>query len=501
MTAVATAGESTPDVRIYFSEYFEVSPKLLSDYGAFDVSCVVDLPLFIDPFLLFTSKKPEYQAQHEEIIKYLRFLRDQAVGGELNDGLLKAWFCFPEVRQNKFGFCLNGNRGSGLGMAFARALWDNLTKLFPDFGTERITRSSHLEKLVLIRERVGRDNISDFTANLIKAFLCAYTERFAVEHIPAYLRRRVNVPKVRFNYELRVWESGDFDLPWLRKDFVLLTPEDILTQDDTWINKEDLRGDFPHIRAAVTNEELRAQIDAYFRQVLPAKPTARDQSAAIEKTLRHFPELIDWYIKHKEDHGADAVMRSSRKVQDVDLRFVENLRSLAQKLAKESAFYRHPATTIEEARVKIDFLKQVIENQDGYRIFYVDKQPVKRETDLHILFKLLWQGSPSSVDAEVNNGRGSVDFKVTRGAADGTLVEFKLASNGQLERNLEHQVTIYEQANRITQSLKVILFFTADEEQKVVGLLKRHKIEPGAGVILIDARQDNKPSASKATGK
>ncbi len=500
MNVTSNPGQQ-PDVRIYFSEFFEVSPKALADYGAFDVSCLIDLPLFIDPFLLFTSKKPEYQAEHEGIIKYLRFLRDQAVAGHLNDGLLKAWFCFPEVRQNKFGFCLNGNRGSGLGMGFAKALQDNLTRLFPDFGAEQITQSSHLEKLVLIRERVGRDNISDFTANLIKAFLCQYTERFALAHIPTYLRRRVSVPKVRFNYDIRVWESGDYDLPWLKKDYVLLTPEDILTQDDTWINKEDLRGDFPHIREAVTNDELRAQIDVYFRQVLPKKPTARDQSVAIEKTLRQFPELVDWYIKHKEDHGADAVLKSSRKVQDVDQRFVENLRDLAQMLASVTGFYQHPANTLEETRKKIDFLKHSIEHGDGYKFFYVDGQVVEREKDLQLVFKLVWEGSPSSVDAEVNNGRGSVDFKISRGAKDSTLVEFKLASNSQLEKNLENQVAIYEKANKTTQSFKVVLFFTKEEEEKVLAILKRLKVEPGTGIILIDARRDNKPSASKATSE
>jgi hypothetical protein len=56
--------------KIYFSDIFDVSPDTLSDYGAFNVSPIVDLPLFVDPFLLFTSPKAEYQALHEEIIKY-----------------------------------------------------------------------------------------------------------------------------------------------------------------------------------------------------------------------------------------------------------------------------------------------------------------------------------------------------------------------------------------------------------------------------------------------
>ena len=111
--------------------------------------------------------------------------------------------------------------------------------------------------------------------------------------------------------------------------------------------------------------------------------------------------------------------------------------------------------------------------------------------------KLVWEGSPSSVDAEVNNGRGPVDFKISRGAQDSTLVEFKLASNSQLERNLENQVIIYEKANKTTQSYKVILYFTEREELTVQSILMNLRVPIGAGVILIDARQDNKPSASK----
>jgi hypothetical protein len=42
-------------------------------------------------------------------------------------------------------------------------------RIFHDFGEERITKGGHLEKLCLIKEGVGRDNISDFTTNLIGA--------------------------------------------------------------------------------------------------------------------------------------------------------------------------------------------------------------------------------------------------------------------------------------------------------------------------------------------
>lgn len=52
-------------IELYFSQHFGVSPKVLQDYGAFDVSLASDLPLFVDPFLLFNSKKQEYRDLHD----------------------------------------------------------------------------------------------------------------------------------------------------------------------------------------------------------------------------------------------------------------------------------------------------------------------------------------------------------------------------------------------------------------------------------------------------
>ena len=188
-----------PGARIYFTDFFDVSPKVLADYGAFNISPIVDLPLFIDPFLLFTSSKPEYVDLHEEIIRYLRFLRDKSVNAHVDRGALLSWYCFHEVHQNRLGFCVSGTKGAGLGMGFATGLNANLNKLFKDFGAEEITRGAHLEKLTLIKERVGRDNISDFTTNLIKGYLLKYTETFAKAHISEQKRKSVRVQRVEFN--------------------------------------------------------------------------------------------------------------------------------------------------------------------------------------------------------------------------------------------------------------------------------------------------------------
>jgi len=45
--------------KLLFSEYFEIKESDLSDYGAPNICLSSDLPLFIDPFLLFASEKAE----------------------------------------------------------------------------------------------------------------------------------------------------------------------------------------------------------------------------------------------------------------------------------------------------------------------------------------------------------------------------------------------------------------------------------------------------------
>lgn len=98
----------------------------------------------------------------------------------------------------------------------------------------------------------------------------------------------------------------------------------------------------------------------------------------------------------------------------------------------------------------------------------------------------------------MNNGRGPVDFKVSAGAFDKTLIEFKLGSNRSLKRNLEKQVAIYEKANQTRSSVKVILYYTREDEARVRAILKELDLEQEKSILLIDARSDNKPSASKA---
>jgi hypothetical protein len=486
----------------FFHEYFGVTRDTVDDYGAFNVSVINDLPLFIDPFLLFNSEKPEYQQLHADILKYMMFLRDAIAVGQINKDLIQAWFLFPEVKQNWLGFSLHGNGGTGLGREFANSLRNNLTGLFADYGHETITSSSHIEKVCLIQSGVGRDNISDFTTNLLKDFICKYTEAFAIQHIDRSLRQKTQVNKALFNYETESWERRSYDLPWANGDFVLLTPKDMLTRDENWINRTDMIRDFESIPVAITDAELRGQVFNYFQRILarpnPRRISQKERDEAAAKTIMAFPQLLDYYIKLKESSGDEARDISSEKVSETRQVFETQVRELQAGLAEHTAFYGTGVSSYEESHRRLSYLKDVIENKGGHRIFYHDGVAIQRESDLQIIFRFVWYGSPMDVGTEANDGRGPVDYKIAFGAQDKTLIEMKLAKNTALERNIQKQLPIYQAASDAKNGIKVIIYFSAMEQARVEGILHKLGVLGHKDIILIDARNDNKPSGSKA---
>lgn len=487
-------------MKIYFTDFFNIPTDTLENYGAFNLSLINDLPLFIDPFLLFGSKKLEYLELHKSILAYLTFLKSKSEAGITDISQIKSWYLFPEVKQNWFGYSKVGNGGSGLGEKFGKAMSSSMHFVFDDLGKERITQSSHLEKAGLFEIGVGKDNISDFTTNLTKEFLLSYTETFAKANIDQKQLRVVKVDKVYFDYELERWMPKEFTLPFIFNDYVLLTPRDILTKDDNWINSNDLRGDFRRICNSIPNDQLRNEILNYFQKTLPKPPknkknTQKEITIAIQQTIRNFPEIIKWYIKQKEENKEGAKNVSKQRVEEVETMFILQISKFVETLIEQTEFYKiNPNPSFDEALKRVNFLKQVIENNDGYRLFYIDHQPIKREEDLQIIYRLTWYASDFDVNREANNGRGPVDYAVSKGSNDKTLIEFKLASNSKLKQNLAKQVEIYEQANNTQNSIKVILYFDNSEFRKVMKTLKELKLDNKPNIILIDAGR--KTSAS-----
>ena len=124
---------------------------------------------------------------------------------------------------------------------------------------------------------------------------------------------------------------------------------------------------------------------------------------------------------------------------------------------------------------------------------------IAKEKELQRLFRFVWYGTTYKVDLDTNSGRGQANFITSMGQHDQSIIEFKLASNSSLP-HVFTLVKIYEAANCIDGSLVAIFYFSESDYQysKQVVKVSGYKNMLDESVFLIDCRNDNKHSASKA---
>lgn len=481
--------------KLRFSDIFEIDKSILEEAGLVNISLLCDLPLFVDPFLIFGSDKEEYQNLNEEINKYLLFLKNKAVHNELSNRMLKSWFTFSEVNNNWLGYCKFGNKGSGLGGKFARNLYINLKSRLNNFGNRSILSVEHIEKLCLIDDKIGSDNISDFVVNIIKHYFLEKTEEFAIQYLKKEYCAQYKVEKAYFDYRLEKWMPKTYYLPSFNNDYILLTPIDILTKDSSWLNTKDMVDRFSIIVEKIPNEQLKFEINNYLASLYKKNMTQEEMRKNKLSTIREYPDIIDYYILDRENSIDEALSKSIEKSLFVE----DTLSMIAEKIVEklsQTDFYKCSEDSYGEAMKRVQYLKHCIEDNDGYKFFFDNKgNVIRKEEDLQLLFRFVCYGTVSDVNRECNNGRGPVDYKFSKGNADKSLIEFKLAGSSKLKQNLKNQVEIYEKANDTTKSIKVIIYFNDKEKTKVEKVLKELGLENKENVILIDAR-NNKVSAS-----
>ncbi len=497
-----------------FSDKFEVEPEYLADYGAVNISLVCDIPLFVDPMLIFNSEKTEYKTLHENIIKYFHFLAKKALK-PLGKAEIEAWFCFHEVHQNWLGYSLSGNKGSALAKGFGNFLYSHIGFVLEN---NSISNGCHAEKIMLLYDGSGRDKISDMTVNLIKGYLLEYTQKFALQYINKKHRKVFFVDRASFNYITESFVSKEYDLPYIinekgKEEYVLLTPIDILREDEPSINRKDFIESVDRIRGSINNDVLKFHVEHYIakavldyeeQQKMKGKKINDSQVhkielRAFEELTKEYPELYDYYVRLREADTEEIQLECMIEVNNQLTKLIKNAKNLINSFLLNGYERNEALSARDEAVNRIIYFKHIIEDCDAYRNFYVKGKRVALEADLQRMFKLVWYGTTFKADFEVNNGRGPSDAIVSKGQKNQCIIEFKLASNAQLA-HIFTQVQIYEKANCADGSLIAIFYFDEKEYIKSYNMVcsAGYKDAIDNSIFLIDCRNDNKPSASIA---
>ncbi|WP_103965010.1 hypothetical protein [Nonomuraea solani] len=190
-----------------------------------------DLPLYLDPFLLWKSGDPEYRRLHTDLLRFVDEVRKHAVEGRA----IRAGMLLSEVSEPVelgLGYAEGTKRGSALGSGTI----DGIIRTFRQVPQLQTAGLDHLEVLSLLVPGIAEDRISDLTASVIKRWLSEFTERRCGDWgIPTARHRLLSWDAAALD-----WRPFDASLPCNPNDGspILLAPLNLLRRLP-WINYGD----------------------------------------------------------------------------------------------------------------------------------------------------------------------------------------------------------------------------------------------------------------------
>ncbi len=128
-----------------------------------------DIPLYIDPFLLWKSPSQQDYSLHKSVVDSFNSIGKQFLSSKEGDSINTLIFA---SECDEIGL---GDSKTKTGKRIGESLAHEILKLFKDIPQIRESGFIHFEEIQFFVNNMGRDRISDITANLVKSFLIDFT--------------------------------------------------------------------------------------------------------------------------------------------------------------------------------------------------------------------------------------------------------------------------------------------------------------------------------------
>ncbi|WP_375263358.1 hypothetical protein [Palleronia sp.] len=443
-----------------FSECFEIDVR--GDEPWFDPLLILDTKLYIDPFLIFQNEFGPFDGAHQEIVDfYDTAFRLVARAGEAKEqpywNKAISILGTPEVEELCLGVTAAGTRGAGAGSGKARLIAEAIRKAV----LHGLAQPKHFETLQLFQEGIAEDTISDAVGNILRHRFASYTQKICED----YEIETVTVPhhRGRFNSDRNRWEKIDVQAPVNPHNGkqILLVPKEYLRPMPT-LNPDSYWGFCYQQKAEEMRMELGEEIgrhvnkDVILELALEQYGTVEDFVAAIERIggapydIEKDPKgLIQWYYASRDFAAKNPVALSFADEKEFHS-FIDNL---------------------------ISIFKNYVENQGGWELLFNDDGRPKSESACQRLFLGIVRqyciANNIDLSAEVNIGRGPVDFKTSRGSKFCALIELKLANNSKFWSGLKKQLPKYLAAEEVKAGRFLIIAFNESDVMRLNSIYDR----------------------------
>jgi len=212
-----------------------------------------DLPLSVDPFLLWKSPSQQDNALNTLVTNSFNHLGRLFLQGKEKvaiDMLIKASECYEVGLGDS-----RKRRGRPIGVNTAKSIF----ALYKDIPQINKAGFVHFEEIQLFVDNISKDRISDITCSFIKSHLIDYT---------IFQSKKLGIPRVKikdvtvYDYKTNVFLKEDVDLPCNPDDGqpVILVPRRWLRYTP-WINYDDYYAKYFIGKAALDNIKVSTRIE------------------------------------------------------------------------------------------------------------------------------------------------------------------------------------------------------------------------------------------------
>lgn len=345
-----------------------------------------DIPLYIDPFLLWKSPSMQDNSLHTVVTNSFNNLGFKLKKGEVD---LARKILIASSECNEIGL---GNSKTRKGKPIGEKTANSILKLFSDIPQVNTSGFTHFESIQLFVDGVSKDRISDFTSSFIKSFLIDYTiEQCEKLSIPI---EKVTLDDL-YDYKTNTIIEEEVYLPINpeNKEPIIFTPKRWL-RNIPWINFEDYFSNY-YLKDIDDNADRRNRIP-------------------LLNFNRHNFDIVETYLKIKEEQRNNCkndplfkpipIISASRRVSTItklptgktnnaDKKFEDNLYPfLASVLYPNLDFAQDQSRTINGVHIRdlifynnksYDFLDEIYQKYDCRQII-MELKNVKELSNDHV---------------------------------------------------------------------------------------------------------------------
>ncbi len=456
-----------------FTDQFNIDKDVFDKTGALDIILDLDTKFFVDPALLRVCTTDEFVDSAKCVEKYfssiIRLLKHSKKQNDMFWNKAEELLSFKEINGTCIGYSNSGTHGNAIGKTLRVEILRIIKELLSVGEVDPII----FELLGVFQKNMGCDRISDLVTFIIEKDIVRYTNGVLA---------KIGINSMSIDSEC---EDNLCDNPY-NNSKILLLPKEILSPLPLAESFEDID------MCCRENKRVRDEINEYFDLGTRKFLTKNELYNLVKNNVNFRSTLMESYKNTSiEKYDFDEDIVGEIKWYEQSKEYTKEYPLVLPKLETDEDVYN-------VVEIICERFKKLIEKNGLWKLLY-DNDEENHERYAQLLFYGIADSYCDSnnidMSREVNNGRGPVDFKFSKGADKKVVVEIKLTSNSQLLHGFERQVPIYMEQEETNKAIYLVI--DNGHTNRLNSFLENYKkiTNDKIQVITVDGRK--KESASR----